>query len=163
MKLTIDSSIFVETVVGGTHGSLCYDLLITAYKNKLVEIIEPSLLFFEFTNAVTRSAPETNTKKDKQLRIDNSLKICDAFENRENTHYYSLDNDLWEVWRSHIKQNPEFVVHKTQDEIFLIVAYLSNSILVTLDTTLLKKSKCMMGNVKVISPYDCLKLIQELN
>jgi predicted nucleic acid-binding protein len=138
MKLTIDSSIFVEAVVKGTHGSLCYDLLITAYKKKLVEIIEPSLLFFEFTNAVTRSAPETNTRKDKQLRIDNSLKICDAFENRENTHYYSLDNDFWKVWRGHIKQKPELVAHKTQDELFLIVAYLANSTLVTLDTTLLR-------------------------
>jgi len=156
MNLTIDSTIFVEFVVNGTHQALCYDLLKTVYIKNSVFLYEPNILLFEFINAVDRSSnkPENNPERNK--RMSKALEICNKFINRQNSYFLDLDFKLWDGWTKHTKNR---FWHKTQDEIFLYIACKNKATLVTLDSQMILKPRCVAGNCKVISPYDCLKLL----
>lgn len=160
MRLTIDSSIFVEAVVGITHKNLCNDLLLRIYGAPAIELFEPSVLFFEFTCAVAKSSANPDTKESRHKRMQLALKICRAFETRPAVGFVHLDQEAWVAWqRELIKHDSYKAQHKTQDELFLSTAYESKATLVTLDQEMLKKPECMRGKVSVIPPYDCLQLI----
>jgi len=157
MNLTIDSTIFVEFVVNGTHQALCYDLLKTVYIKSSIVLYEPSILLFEFINAVDRSTNKPKNKIERNKRIEKTLEICNKFINRHNSHFLDLDVNLWKDWAKHTKNT---FLHKTQDEIFLYIACKNKASLVTLDSQMILKPKCVAGDCKVISPYECLKLLK---
>lgn len=151
MGKVIDSSVFVEAVAGEVHKTLCLECLRKAYLDVSEELIEPSILLFEFWNVITRTQ---GTPKERHERQKIALEIIDSFlHKRPNAHFVDLNPELWTLLQSQ-KSSPS---HKTQDDIFLSIAALNNSQLISIDSQMFKQPNCTAGKVGVISPFDYLQ------
>ncbi len=155
MKLTIDSSVFVEVVTGGVHRRLCARLLRQVFLNSKIAIIEPAIFLYEFINAVDKA--EGNPKENKE-RLKKAIAICDYFLRRENVKIWPQDIDSWRNW---IERRKIISTHKTQDELFLYTASHAESVLVTLDGGMMKSPTGSTGKCGILSPYECLELIEK--
>jgi predicted nucleic acid-binding protein len=155
MKFVLDSTVFVDAVTKSTYQLLCLDLLKAIALNPTVILYEPTLVLFELIDAVERN---TQVPKDRKERVSRATTICHFFINRKNTHFINLDIPLWIDWSSSSQSK---CTHKTQDEIFLDVATQSNAYFVSSDKALLEKPRCRHGQCKVLSPYRCLRMIND--
>jgi predicted nucleic acid-binding protein len=131
-------------------------LLGTIYKNRDIRIVEPAIFLYEFINAVDRAEKKNPQVNDK--RIKHAAKICNLFLERENVVIWPQDEERWKRW---LKRKQNTNSHKTQDELFLYTACCAGSILVTLDSEMIKKPICSTGECSVVSPFECLESIQK--
>ena len=158
MNATIDSSIFVEAVSKkAVNQQLFFDLIKLIYTTKNISVYQPAVFLFEFVSAAIRQ--EKGNLAEKTKRLDNVLRICNAFIRRDGTYFIDITVIDWRKWCS--KKNA-LELHKSQDEIFMLTAMSNNAILFTLDQEMIYKPDCFMGKCEVCSPYEGLKLINKL-
>lgn len=162
MKITLDSSIFVEALIDNSvHRKLCLDLLIGVYSSRHIALYEPSIMLFEFVSAVDRATKNVNRDKSiRKQRIKAAIKMCERFINRPNSHFWSINSETWKNWTGRIVND---CIHKTQDELFVYTAFLSGSVLVTLDAGMYQNPSCAIGSCTTISPYECLMEVNKIN